>query len=77
MSEPTESQVVFEKYVRGELTLNDAADALEALLRQRKASGGDMSDLHIQKPRGWTPSEAEYERAEALMKEMNRRAMIE
>jgi hypothetical protein len=76
MGEPSESQVLFEKYVRGDLALDDAADALEALLRQRKASGGDMSDLRIQKPDGWTPSEAEYERAEALMEEMDRRATM-
>ena len=76
MTEPREGQVVFERYVRGETTLEAAADALEAMLRRRKAEGGQMSDLRIQKPEGWRPSRAELERAEALFEELNRRANV-
>ena len=74
MTEPRESQVIFERYVRGETTLEEAADALEARLRRRKAEGGEMSDLRILKPEGWRPSRAEHDRAEALFEELNRRA---
>lgn len=74
MSREDESQILFEQYVRGEMTLEEAADALEALVRRRKSSGSDMSELSIRKPESWSPSKAEYERAEALFEEMNRRA---
>lgn len=76
MGEQRESQILFEQYVRGNTTLKEAADALEVLIKHRKATGGEVADLPIRKPKGWQPSEAESEGAEALFEEMNRRATV-
>lgn len=70
----SESQIIFERYLHEELTLESAADALVDLTLQAKASGGDLAALRLEKPIGWTPSAAELRRADALFAEMERRA---
>ena len=72
MTHPSASHTIFERYLRQELSLEQAADALIDLIRERKASGADLSDLRLRKPAGM--SAADLARGEALLAEMNRRA---
>jgi hypothetical protein len=41
-SESGDGQVIFERHLRNELSLVEAADALVALVRDRQASGGSL-----------------------------------
>jgi hypothetical protein len=68
------SQAIFERYLAGELSLTEAADALTALIRARKAAGADLSDLPLRRPAGAQLSAAGLARAQTLFEEMNRRS---
>ena len=74
MTHPSASEAIFERYLRHELSLEQAADALTELIRERKAGGGDFSDLALRKPAGMSGAAADPARGEALFAEMNRRA---
>ena len=74
MATPTSSQAIFEQYLRGELSLDAAADALTALILQRKASGASTSDIGLVRPTGVHVTAMMLSRADALFDEMDRRA---
>jgi hypothetical protein len=74
MTEPSEGQAIFERYLREALSLTEAADALEALIRERKAAGTPVTDLALRRPDGITLSQATVERGADFVAEMNRRA---
>lgn len=69
----TTSQDIFERYLRGELSLADAADAVTALVMERKASGGGLAGLRVDKPEGVELDAGTVARADAFFDEMNRR----
>ena len=76
MSESGDSQAIFERYLRQELSLTEAADALLALIRDRKASGENLAGMGLRKPAGAGLTLADHERANALFAELNRRAAV-
>jgi len=76
MSEPRDSQAIFERYLRQELSLTEAADALLAQIRDRKASGESLAGMELRKPAGRGLTPADHERADALFAELNRRAAV-
>lgn len=66
------TQAIFEQFLRGEMLLNEAADALIARMVAHKAAGGNPAELTLQKP-DVPLSFADYKRADALMAEIDRR----
>jgi len=74
MSDATTPQLIFERYVRGELQLQTAVEAIVDIMLAHRASGSPTSELKVQAPAGERLSAAEYGRAEAFFAEMNRRA---
>ena len=74
MPEPPTTQDIFERFLRGELSQKQAADAIVGLTLAYKARGGHRGGIAIHKPRGVPLSAADAARAEALMAELNRRA---
>ena len=75
MAELNESEVIVTRYVRGDLTLTEAADELIALTRRTKAAGGDARRLSV-RPVGELRSPEAAVRAEALFAELDRRAAL-
>ena len=73
MAPLTSSKTIFDRYLQGELSLADAADAMIALLRERKATGASFADLPIKRPDAASPSAATLARAQALFDEIDRR----
>jgi len=74
MPEPPTTQDIFERFLRGELSQKEAADAIVGLTLAHKAKGGRPGAIAIHKRRGVPLSAADAARAEALMAELNRRA---
>jgi hypothetical protein len=74
MRDSLTTQEVFERFLRGELSQTEAADAIIGLTLAHKAKGGRPVGLAIQKPNGIPLSPADSARAEALMAELDRRA---
>jgi hypothetical protein len=68
------TQEVFERFLRGDLSQNEAADAIIGLTLAHKAKGGHPGVLAIRKPKGVPLSPTDSARAEALMAELDRRA---
>jgi beta-lactamase regulating signal transducer with metallopeptidase domain len=69
---------IFDRYVQGGLTLDQAADSIESITRNPK-TGKSMSGTRlreIQGPRGWPPSAEEAQRAYTLFRELDRRAGV-
>jgi hypothetical protein len=75
MTELITSQAIFEKYLARRLSLDEAADALTALILERKAAGGSPNDLSLRKPTGLALGESDVAHADALFAEMDRRAI--
>jgi hypothetical protein len=69
----TSPQDVFERYLRGELSLGEAADAISTELLERKAAGQPMKGMSLQKPKGLEITPELTLRAEAFFDEMERR----
>jgi hypothetical protein len=73
MPDALTTQDIFERFLRGELSQKEAADAIIGLTIAHKAKGGRPGALAIQKPKGIPLSPADSVRAEALMAELDRR----
>jgi hypothetical protein len=74
MADAPTTQQVFERFLRGELSQKEAADAIIGITVAHKAKGDRPGALAIQKPKGLPLSAADFARAEALMAELDRRA---
>ncbi len=74
MPDSPTTQDIFERFLRGELTQREAADAIIGLTLAHKATGSRPGALAIHKPQGIPLSPADSARAEALMAELDRRA---
>ena len=74
MLEPPTTQDIFERFLRGELSQEEAADAIIGLTLAHKAKGGRPTAIAIHKPRGIPLSPTDSARAEALMAELDKRA---
>lgn len=73
MTSDTTGQTTFERYLRGELPLHEAADAVTALIMERKLNGESLTGLRMVKPQGIELTEEMVSRADAFFDEMNRR----
>lgn len=74
MTKQDEAQEVFERYLRHELTLHEAADTLLALVSAQKATGAAVKSLQIPDSSTAAWSQATFERGTALFEELDRRA---
>ena len=74
MPESPSTQDIFEHFLRGEFSQNEAVDAIIALTLAHKAKGRRPGALAIHKPKGAPLSPVDAARAEALMAELDRRA---
>lgn len=68
------SQEIFETFLRGDMTLHEAADALVAITIEQKAAGLSPAALALRKPANMTLTSADHSRAKALFAELDRRA---
>ena len=73
MSGEPDAQAILEDYLRGELTLDAAADRYVEVLKKHKKGKGDPSGLSLRKPEDWDPDHADLRRAKALFEELDRR----
>ncbi len=75
MAELRESEAVVARYVRGALTLAEAADELIALMCRRQAAGDNARPLAV-RPVGELRSPEAATLADALFAELDRRASL-
>ena len=73
MTTPPTNQEIFEQFLRRQLSLEQAADAILTTTMAHKRTGGPQSALAIRKPEGMVMSALDHERADALMAELDRR----
>ena len=66
-------QEIFEQFLRSELTLAAAADALIELLGVHKGSDGPRPSLALRKPETYSISATDLQRIDALLAEIDRR----